>query len=240
MFCAKCGEKNKEAAKFCNKCGASFDKGTTNIKVSVDTEKMKANAIDLIKGLVLKPIDTFKKYGDEKNFNLSIVLIAILSFLTGLFVISLMKNAYALVMSSIGGFGSLYNPSSYNIEIPYFKFFFVTLFGTFALAFAFVGILYLVNTMIFKGKTSFKKMFVIYAVISVVVSASLLVSTILMFISFSLASIVLSLGLGLSAFYTYHLIKMIGPKDENKHGYIYVITMALFYLCVYILIRIFM
>jgi hypothetical protein len=94
--------------------------------------------------------------------------------------------------------------------------------------------------MIFKGKTSFKKMFVIYAVISVVVSASLLVSTILMFISFSLASIVLSLGLGLSAFYTYHLIKMIGPKDENKHGYIYVITMALFYLCVYILIRIFM
>ena len=239
MFCPKCGEKNKEAAKFCNKCGESFEKGTTNIKVSIDAEKIKTNAIDLLKGLVLKPIDTLKKYSDENNFNLAIILIAILSFLTGLFVIALMKNAYALVMGSLGGLGSLYNGLGYNVNIPYIKYFFIALFGTFALAFAFAGIIYLVNSIIFKGKTSFKKIFVIYGVISVVVSTSLLVSTIFMFISFSLASIILSLGLALSSFYVYHLIRMIGPKDENKHAYIYVISMSLFYLLVFILIKIF-
>ena len=241
MFCPKCGEKNKEGAKFCNKCGESFEKSTTASakKVSIDTKELTNNIVDLIKGLIVKPIDTFKKYGEEKNFTLSIILVAVLSLITGLFVISLMKNAYSLIVGSFGSLGGLYNYSSYNIDIPYAKSFFLALFATFIFAFAFVGILYLVNTKIFKGKESFKKTFAIYGTISVAASITLLVSTILMFISFSLASIILSLGLTLTGFYTYHMIKMVGPKDENKHGYIYVVSTGLFFLFVFIVIKIF-
>ena len=241
MFCSKCGEKNKEDAKFCNKCGESFEKGNNpnDKRIQIDTKELKNNVIDLLKGLLVKPIDTFKKYGKEKNFTLAIILVAILSLITGLFVISLMKNAYSLIMSSIGSVGGLYSYSNYQVDIPYAKSFFIAVFTTFAFAFAFAGILYLVNTKIFKGKENFKKTFTIYGTISTVASVSLLASTILMFLSFGLASIILSLGLALTGFYTYHMIKMIGPKDENKHGYIYVVSTGLFYLFVFIVIKIF-
>ena len=83
-------------------------------------------------------------------------------------------------------------------------------------------------------------MYVIYAIISLVISCSLAVSIVLSFISISLGMIVLSLGLTLSAFYVYQLIRIIGPKDENLHGYIYVLASGIFYLVTYILIKLFM
>ena len=51
-------------------------------------------------------------------------------------------------------------------------------------------------------------------------------------------AIILSLGLALSSFYVFYLIRLIGPKDENKHGYIYVITTVLFYLATYIIFKV--
>ena len=81
-------------------------------------------------------------------------------------------------------------------------------------------------------------MFVIYSIISLVKSAALLASLVIVFISIKLAVIVLSLGLTLSSYYVYHMVRIIGPKDENKHGYIYVLTSAIFYLAVYIILSI--
>lgn len=270
MFCPKCGEKNKENANFCVKCGEKFNttsktanKGAKKAKTDVNTEEKAAKitaedvkeltkevtrdmtneASSIIRDFVSKPVDTLKEYGDEKRFGLAVCLVAIMSLLVGLFLIALTKNVYNGVLGSFEGllgYPSYGLANNGGISIPYFKIFIYGLLATFALAFLFTGILYFVNNVIFKGKDSFKKIFVIYAIISMIVSATLIVSLVLLFISVSLASIVLALGLTLSSYYVYHLIKLIGPKDENKHGYVYVITSALFYLAIYILIRMFM
>lgn len=260
MFCPKCGEKNKEGANFCIACGEKFGAKTTKAKSSKTakeakdiaddvkeitkevTKEMSNKVSDIVKDMIAKPVDALKKHGVEKNFNLALVLIGIMSVLVGLLVIALIKNVYSSIMGLMSGMlGSLYPMgSSMNADIPYFKFFFIGTLATFALSFVFVGVLYLVNNIMFKGKESFKKMYVIYAIISLVISCSLAVSIVLSFISISLGMIVLSLGLTLSAFYVYQLIRIIGPKDENLHGYIYVLTSGIFYLVTYILIKLFM
>lgn len=260
MFCPKCGEKNKEGAQFCVKCGEKFDakkegekKKTAakkNTKIDVDdvkdaavevTKEMTVEASNIVKDMVVAPIDSLKKYGDEKRFSLSLVLVGIMSILVGIFAIAATKTLYASIMelarSYMGSF-MYYASTGADANIPYAKIFFYSLIATFALSFIFVGILYLVNNYMFKGKDSFKKMFVIYSIISIVVSATLLVTTVLAFISVKLAAIILSLGLTLSTFYTYHMIRLIGPKDENKHGYIYVVTTILFYLAAYIIFKV--
>ena len=260
MFCPKCGEKNKEGANFCVKCGESFDsktskskttKTTKTAKITTDdvkeltkevTKEMTNDASTIIKDMISKPIDSLKKYGEEKRFNLALCLTGIMSLLVGLFSIAFIKNLYASIMELVRSYmGSLmyYSSGGAEADIPYLKVFFIVLVVTFALSFVFVGVLYFVNNVIFKGKESFKRMYVIYSIISIVVSASLLTSLILSFISIKLATIVLSLGLTLSSFYVYHMIKLVGPKDENKHGYIYVLTSGIFYLAVYIIISLF-
>lgn len=259
MFCPKCGEKNKEGAQFCTKCGEKFGatKGgkssAKSTKVTTEdvkeltkevTKEMTNEASNIIRDMVSKPVDTLKKYGEEKRFNLALVLVGIMSLLTGLFSIALLKNLYSaimdLVQSMYGGLLGMASSYGQQPEIPYLKVFFISLIATFALSFVFVGILYFVSNVLFKGKENFKKMYVIYSIVSIVVSATLLVSLILTFISVKFASIVLSLGFALSSFYVFHMIKLVGPSDENKHGYIYVITTALFYVAVYIIIKLFM
>ena len=260
MFCPKCGEKNRANAQFCVKCGEKFGdekenaKKTKTTKVSADevkdaaveaTKEMTNETTKIVKDMVVAPVDALKKYGEEKRFNLALVLVAIMSILVGLFGMALLKSVSAalneFVSSLYGGFlGMGSNMYGSTPELPYAKTFFYSLIATYALSFIFVGILYLVNNLIFKGKESFKKMYVIYGIISIVISAALLASTILSFVSIKLSGLIIALGLALSSFYIFHMIRLIGPKDENKHGYIYVITTVLFYLAVYIIIKVIM
>ena len=259
MFCPKCGEKNKEGAQFCTKCGEKFGavkggKSTAKTaKVTADdvkdvakevTKEMTSEASNIIRDMVAKPVDTLKKYGEEKRFNLALVLVGIMSLLVGLFSIALLKNLYSalmdLVQSMYGGLLGMASSYGQQAEIPYAKVFFISLIAAFALSFVFVGILYFVSNVLFKGKESFKKMYVIYGIVSIVVSATLLVSLVLSFLSIKFAAIVLSLGMALSSFYVFHMIKLVGPSDENKHGYIYVITTALFYVATYVILKLFM
>ena len=206
MFCPKCGEKNKENAQFCVKCGEKFDfkkegeKKTTakkNTKIDVDdvkdaaveaTKEMTNETIEIVKDMVVAPVDTLKKYGEEKRFNLALVFVGVMSVLVGLFDMALLKSVSAALnefVSGLFGGGLMGIPSvTYDgsPDLPYAKVFFSSLLATYVLSFVFVGILYLVNNLIFKGKESFKKMFVIYGIISIVISATVLASTLLSFL----------------------------------------------------------
>ena len=257
MFCPKCGEKNKEGANFCVKCGEKFtnkaskSKSSKSSKITSDdvkeytkevTKEMGNKASDIIRDMIAKPYDALKKHGVEENFNLSLCLTGIMSILTGLFIISVIKNTFNGVYNSfskIVGYNSFdYAPVSSSV--PYFKYFIFGIIITFILSFIFVGVLYLVNNLLFKGKESFKKMYVIYSIISIIVSCTLLISIVLSFISVSFSAVFVALGLSLSSYYVFLMIRLIGPKDENKHGYLYVLTSGIFYLVVYILVKMFM
>ena len=217
-------------AKFCIHCGKKLKDGEVcdcMANVQVQTNDLGTNLIDVLKGMFMKPIDTIKSYTEEKHFNLALVLVGILSLSTALFMMSLIKNVAEMATSSMGGL-TLYAMTSVSSQIPYLQIFFIGLISVIAFAFIYTGLLYLVNSVMFKGERSFKKVFTMYGVNSVVTSVTLLVTAIFMFVNVFLGLLVLVLGSMLNMVYVYKGIERLGVKDKNKHGYIYLIT-TLFY-----------
>ena len=110
--------------------------------------------------------------------------------------------------------------------IPYFQIFIMMIFGGILYSLTYVGFLYLVNSVLFKGERNFKKIVSMYGVCIIVLILSLLISAILMFVNETLGIIFMALGFVLHTIYLYNGIQYLGVKDKNKHGYIYLCTVA--------------
>lgn len=222
-------------AKFCTNCGKELKEGEVcdcskgnEIMSNVIVQKM----FGVFKGMIYSPIDTMKDFIKKSNFTLAMILIGILSVISGLFVMACLKNG----LSSMGYYGA-YN--MLNVQIPYMKMFFTTLVVVFASSFAYTGILYLVNSQIFKRESDFREVYAMYGVSSVILSLFLALGTILIFVNVTLGVVAVVLGSLLSNVYCYHGLKFLGTKDENKYGYIYLITYVVFLIFIYILTKIF-
>lgn len=218
-YCIHCGKKLKES-EVCN-CQAAQEK---------KLEGFGGDLLDVLRGMFFKPVDTLKTYSSEKYFNLSLILVGILAFISSLLVCSVVSNFADMYF----GYGvSLY--SAFGYSIPYLRIFFIALVIFAANAFVYAGLLYLVNYYIFKGENDFKKVFAFYGVNSVILAVASLVSAIFLFVNFFLGVFVLVIGGLLNAIYTYKGIENLGVQDTNKHGYIYLLT-TVFYAIVWFII----
>lgn len=232
-------------AKFCIHCGKKLKEGEIcdcQKNVTVEQSTLGNKILEVVKGIFVKPIDTVKENGTAENFNIGLILSGILALATSLFTLSLVRNAYSSAIAyTTGSYSSLmsYYSSSYSVDIPYFKIFMVSLLISIVFIFVFTGLLYLVNSVIFKGEKDFKKQFAIYSINGVVVTACLLLSALFMFVNVILGLIIMALGYILNMVYTYKSIEFMGVSDENKHGYIYLITTVLYYVVAFIFIQIF-
>ncbi len=119
--------------------------------------------LNVFKGMFVKPMDILNKYTDSNSFGLGLILIGIFSTVISLFALSVANNTYSLIMSSIGV--SDYSTLNYGlggVNVPYLKVFFTTFVVTIILVFIYTELLYLVNTVIFKGDKDYKKIFSMY------------------------------------------------------------------------------
>lgn len=226
-FCIHCGKKLNEG-EVCN-CQASAPRVSSNLGTSLS---------ETLKGMFVKPIDTIKTYTDEKNFSLALILNGVFCLVVSLFVLSLVKNLTDVATSSMGGL-TLYSLTSVAVQIPYLRIFFIVLVVAVASVFIYTGLLYLVNSVMFKGDKSFKKVFTMYGINTVITTAALLVSAIFMFVNVALGVFVYLLGATLNMVYMYKGIETLGVKDENKHGYIYLITTVFYIIVLFIISLIF-
>lgn len=222
-FCIHCGKKLNDG-EVCD-CQASAPRVSNNLGTSLS---------ETLKGMFVKPIDTLKTYTNESNFNLALILSGVFCLVISLFMLSFVKNATDTAASSMGAL-TLYAISSSAIQIPYLKIFFVVLVVSVASVFIYTGLLYLVNSVMFKGERNFKKVFTMYGINTIITTAALLVSAIFMFINVALGFGIYLLGAVLNMVYMYKGIECLGVKDENKHGYIYLIT-TVFYIIVLVII----
>ena len=81
-------------AKFCTNCGKKLKEGEVCDckKDSIVNNETTQKALDLVKGMIYTPIDTIKDFTKKSSFNLAMILVGVLSVITGLFVMSLCKN----------------------------------------------------------------------------------------------------------------------------------------------------
>lgn len=217
-------------AKFCIHCGRKLKEGEVcdcQVKKNLESDNLGASLLEVIKGIFIKPVDTIKKFTNDKHFTLALILLGIFSVAISLFVISFVKNLSDVATSAMGGI-SLYAIGMRTLSIPYLKIFFISLIIAILFIFIYTGILYLVNSVMFKGDKDFKKIFSMYGVCSVVVTLSLLVGAIFAFINVVLGVAIFLIGSILNTVYVFKGIQFLGVKDENKHGYIYLIT-TIFY-----------
>ena len=219
-------------AKFCIHCGRKLNEGEVcTCQANVQNGNIGNDLASIIKGIFVKPVDTIKKYTNEKYFNLSLILILVFGLAGALFVISLLKNVVDL------SYGMMYY--AYGNNISYLKLFFISLIEMIIFVFGYIGLLYLVNSVIFKGEKNFKKVFSMYAVTSVISTSGLLISAILMFVNVVLGVIVFSLASALNMLYIYKGLKELGVSDENKYGYIYLLTTVFFMIILFVILLIF-
>lgn len=223
-------------AKYCTTCGKKLKEGE-KCDCKKNNKETINNLLTTVKSIFVKPIDTIKNNTNEKQFSSSIVLIGIMSIIMGFFVTILFKNAIEL-FNQINTF-RMYTLNPLYIEIPYIKIFITIAIITFALSFAYAGVLYLINTVVFKGKATYKTTYSLYGVTSIVVTAALVLGIILSFVNIGVSLMILMLGVFLKLIYMYHGIKFIGPKDENKHAYIYLITNILYFIIISIITELF-
>lgn len=225
-------------AKFCTNCGKKLEDGKV-----CDCQKSGGNNIEpqklleVCKDMFVKPIDTIKNFTKKENFSLSLILVGVLSIVAGLLAMAILKNSYSLIMTSM--IGGSYSYGGLSLEIPYAKTFFTVLITVFILSFVYTGVLYLVNKSIFKRECEFKEVYSLYGVTSIIVSATTFLATILMFVNVYLGLIVFALGSILNSVYSYHGLKFLGNQDENKYGYIYLLTNVFFYIVIFIVLKIF-
>ena len=226
-------------AKYCTNCGKKIKEGEVCDckKDTVISSEATQKALDLVKGMIYTPIDTIKDFTKKSSFNLAMILVGVLSIITGLFVMSLCKNGLNYSMQL--AYSGLNSFMPRTIEIPYMKIFFTSLVLVFALSFVYTFILYVVNTMIFKREADFKEVYSMYGACSIVTSLGILASAILIFVNVSLGIIMFALTSILNVVYSYHGLKFLGNNDENKYGYIYLITNVLFYVVIFIISKIF-
>ena len=203
-------------AKYCIHCGKKLEDGEVcACQVKKNGKNILLEITDIFKGMFLKPIDTLKKYTDEKYFNSALIITGIFVLVFSLFMISLVSNA----SQGLGYF-------LISFRIPYVKIFFLSFFGMAIYTILYVGFLYLVNAIIFKGSKSFKKTFVMYGINLSVLTVFTFISMILMFLSSSLGLLLLIFGFTLNMLYNFKGLEYLGVKDKNKHGYIYLIVMV--------------
>ena len=194
--------------------------------------------ISLAKDTFIKPIDLIENETKENNFGLSWIILAIGAVCAGIFTTLLSKTLYTSIIGMFG-MGSMYGSMGINIDIPYFKIFMIVLIAYSLCSLLFSSVAYLVFNKIFKGKISFKESFVLYQMSSIILIATLLIASLLSFVSLTVAVIVMILGLLLRTVYLLYGYINISNLNKNYIGYGYLLVISITTLVEYIVAKIF-
>ena len=179
------------------------------------------DCLAVIKGFFKKPVTTIEANADDSKFTNALALAGVFAASVMAFVLVVLGDLYSTLEKTMTMGGLVEAP---ELEVPYIKvglITFITVAGTLALM---ALLAWLILAKLFKVNTTYKKVFGIYAVSSIISAAAALVATVCTFIDYRIAFIVLALGFALNTHYVSVTIKAAGQADENKLGYVVVIA----------------
>ena len=222
-------------AKFCTKCGSPLEEGkpckcesekkeVKNVSSSNFVELLK-EYLNVVKGMVKKPIDTLKEKNDESNFNLSLVSIGVTSIILGFVMCFIIK-------SMMGGLSGL-------VDIPYVKVFLVGFITMAAMISVMALIAYVIVDKLLKSETSIKKMFILFGLSSIVFAEVLIIAALLAIFEINATVIYIIMAIGALLWFAYNLrgIESYSKIDVNMIGYTMAATNATTMLIMYYLIK---
>ncbi len=220
-------------SKFCTNCGKKQEEGivcdctkkTTKAVVESSKNEIVESLKDIIVNIFVKPISTITKYSKSNNFNLGLILIGICALVQGIFAIMIAENvtkAFSMGLFTVVEIDKLevfINGALYSI-----LYYLLLVLGTFV-----------VVNKIFKVPTTYKRNTAMIGVVSVISTVTILVSMILYFVSFEIATIVLILGNLLSIVTLYHSIKNVDKVEDDKMGITYISIIGFVFIGLYLI-----
>lgn len=222
-------------AKFCTKCGSPLEEGkpckcesekkeVKNVSSSNFVELLK-EYLEVVKGMLKKPIDTLKAKNDESNFNLALVSIGITSIILGFVMCFLIK-------SMMGGLSGL-------VDIPYVKVFLVGFITMAAMISIMALIAYVIIDKLLKSETSIKKMFILFGLSSIILAEVLIIAALLTIFEINAVVTYAVIAIGSLLWFAYTLkgIESYSKINVNMIGYTMAATNATTMLIMYYLIK---
>lgn len=203
--------------KFCTNCGKELIDGKCDCvkksDVGVTSDDLASKFMDIVKGLLKKPVTTIKENTTEDNFSFGLILLAISACVTGLFTYFFIKDG-----SSVISFVRLYG----MFDVPFLRVFIASSI-TSAIWYAVLGfVTYLFANKLFKLEVTVKEIFTMLGILSVIMSLALIVSIILVYVSVKLMLLLIVVA---SLFYSIYFIlglKEVTGIDKDKLAYLYV------------------
>ncbi len=226
-FCSKCGKELKTNEK-CN-CGVketekkSAKKKEEVVVDSTISTQIFQTCVEVMKGIFTKPIDTIKKYAVSENFTFGMIMILINSIITGLFVFLLGKELMEVLNEYMGMFS--YGMSVKELEVSFSLVIQIAVYMLVGFL-ATGGMLYLLAGPVLKTEIGWKKIFALIGICSVLTSITTLVVIVFMYMSMTLAMILLVLAGILYLTHLYHGFMEISSIDSNRLGYVFVSSVA--------------
>ena len=223
-------------AKFCNKCGKPLvdgicpdcskkDEQKERTEVEASESNLLTDYLDILKGMFTSPVKTMEKNITEKNFPIGILSIVICSVLFGIFMHVLISNIFSSVgldMSIISaGIESLNAKiAAMGVSFPTLGSIGVKMAIFFALASVIMaGLIYLMNSIIFKKKLDFKKIITMIGIIEITFSVCLLVAIIASFIHYVLAFIIIIVAIAILLVHLHQGILVIATMTKTQTFY---------------------
>ena len=198
-------------AKFCTKCGKELVEGkacdcqtSTTSTSSVDFKECGKDCLEVVKGIFTKPVETIKNFVADNKLISAIIMVVVAALSTGLCTIAYEKEQLA---------NKFYEPK-------YLNDFFTKSLDSLVQFALIAAIGYLLVTVIFKGKSTWKQMVAaVGAGVSVVLVANI-VNSILAFVDAEFVSYLISYVSVFSRFalflVVYKSIEETAELDKNK------------------------
>lgn len=218
-------------AKFCTKCGKPLVDGKpcdcekNENQNEVEQVSFNANGLlETIKGMFTRPVSTLQEFVQDHNLVPALILLGINALIVSLFVCLGAKE----IISAIAGSVSSLLLTMGGVEIPYARIFFTTLVVIIIVYAALAGLFYLIADKLFKGSSSYKKMLALLGGTSVIMSVTLLLSIVFMYVSSQVMTIIFCCGAIVQSTYMVQGFIYASDIDDDKVGYTYAIVYAIF------------
>lgn len=243
-------------AKFCNKCGKPLVDGKCpdcenkreETEVVVTESDLGNELLDIIKNIWQKPIQTIKKHTEESNIAITLIILAISIVIGGLFTYFYTNSLFKGITSDVNSWltsiamltGEDYSAATTTINTPFFSLFISgVLTATLGYVF-FILLAKLFVGVIFKGKATLKEYASVISLASIFSTVATLISIIIGFISYKVASFIYLAGLIVFIVMVVQSFIDILKAKEDRLGYAVSLAIIFTYILVIIAVIIIM
>ncbi len=204
------------------------------VVVATSTNEIIDDMLDSAKGMLNKPLKTISKYSKSTKYKLGLVLMALAAVAQGIFAAVYYEEVLALFFWGSGDMMSLMAASSGLADIKQFDVFLYGALYSAAYYAALVFGTYFVVNKLFKVPTHYKRNAAMIGTISIIPTATYVLSLVGFAISLTVGFVIMLVGLLYFLVTFYHSLLTVDKVEDDKAGKVFILITAISIAAIYL------